>query len=122
MELLKRLLKMTGCVLLTDIVSKYMGYDINCWNYWVTHFLSCCLLYVGYKEGEVVTQNALQNMADNKYAIEKAELHGQLYKIGMDLMDMSDEELVGCRSMMLERISQCMLIISDDDKCTENTG
>ena len=43
-------------------------------------------------------------------------LHEQLFELQADLEDMTDEELVECRSIMLERVNWCMTAILETEE------
>ena len=46
----------------------------------------------------------------------REELHEQLSELQADLEDMTDEELVECRSTLLERVNWCMRAILETDE------
>ena len=43
-------------------------------------------------------------------------LHEQLSELQADLEDMTDEELIECRSIMLERVNWCMTAILETEE------
>ena len=43
-------------------------------------------------------------------------LHEQLFELQADLEDMADEELIECRSIMLERVNWCMTAILETEE------
>lgn len=43
-------------------------------------------------------------------------LHEQLTELQADLDDMTDEELIDCRSILLERVNLCMKAILETDE------
>lgn len=43
-------------------------------------------------------------------------LHEQLFELQADLEDMTDEELIECRSIMLERVNWCMTAILETEE------
>ena len=43
-------------------------------------------------------------------------LHEQLFELQADLEDMTDEELIECRSIMLERVNWCMTSILETEE------
>ena len=47
-------------------------------------------------------------------------LHEQLRELQADLLDMTDEELLDCRGILLERINWCMSAILETDE--DNLG
>lgn len=50
------------------------------------------------------------------YIGNRDELHEQLSELQADLEDMTDEELIDCRSTMLERVNRCMRAILETDE------
>lgn len=50
------------------------------------------------------------------YIGNRDELHEQLSELQADLEDMTDEELIDCRSTMLERVNICMRAILETDE------
>lgn len=43
-------------------------------------------------------------------------LHEQLAELQVDLLDMTNEELVDCRDVLLERVNWCMQTILETDE------
>ena len=58
----------------------------------------------------------LSETEKKEYLENRAELHEQLRELQADLEDMSDKELVECRSCILERINSCMQAILETDE------
>lgn len=50
------------------------------------------------------------------YIENRDELHEQISELQADLEDMSDEELIECRSTLLERVNCCMKAILETDE------
>lgn len=50
------------------------------------------------------------------YIENREELHEQLSELQADLEDMTDAELIDCRSTLLERINYCMKAILETDE------
>ena len=50
------------------------------------------------------------------YIENRDELHEQLTELQADLEDMTDEELIDCRSALLERVNWCMRAILETDE------
>lgn len=50
------------------------------------------------------------------YVENREELHEQLSELQADLEDMSDSELIDCRSDLIERLNRCMTMILETDE------
>lgn len=58
----------------------------------------------------------LSEAEKKEYIENRTELHEQLTELQADLEDMSDEELIECRSTLLERVNWCMKVILETDE------
>lgn len=58
----------------------------------------------------------LNNKEQIIYLENREFLHGQLCELQADLEDLTDEELIECRSVMLNRINSCMMAILETDE------
>lgn len=54
------------------------------------------------------------------YIDNRGYLHEQLSELQADLEDMTDEELIECRSTMLERVNWCMRAILETGEDNED--
>ena len=62
----------------------------------------------------------LSNKEKQNYVNNRDELHNQLCELQADFEDLSDEDLIDCRSTMLEIINTCMDLILETDE--DNLG
>ena len=58
----------------------------------------------------------LNNKEKEVYLDNRDFLHEQLFELQADLEDMTDEELIECRSIMLERVNWCMTAILETEE------
>lgn len=58
----------------------------------------------------------LNNKEKEIYLDNRDFLHEQLFELQADLEDMTDEELIECRSIMLERVNWCMTAILETEE------
>ena len=59
---------------------------------------------------------ALSENEKEIYLNNRNYLHEQITELQADLEDMTDEELIGCRSTLLERVNWCMRAILETDE------
>lgn len=66
--------------------------------------------------GELIMSRILNEKEKETFIENREVLHEHLSELQADLEDMPDEELIGCRGILLERVNWCLQAILEIDE------